>query len=92
MKKPDGRAVDLLSGDEVTLLQIPHTQTPSTQQNPVGLAVSTPTEEMANNCDDAVQVGTEMRFLQAVKVPAGHQKLVRRRISSDTDGGPLLEN
>ena len=90
MKKSDGRAADLLSGEEVMLLQdLP--PTPTSSQSQGELEVSSPTKKTANQKRDAAQnVEHEVRLLQAVKVPAGYQKLVRGRTNVDTDGRILL--
>ena len=85
MKKSDGSIADLLSG-EVTLPQPQSTA----KQNQGELAVSSPTEKMAKHGGETQQGEHEVRLLQAIKIPAGHQKLVRGRIPTDTDGGPPL--
>ena len=90
MKKSDGRAADLLSGEEVTLPQDLRPQ-PTANQSQGLPDVSSPTKMMASHGrGDAQQVEHEVRLLQAVKVSAGHQKLVRGRVHVDADGRTLL--
>ena len=77
MKKSDGSVADLLSGEEVTLPQ----PRPTAKRNQGELTVSLPTENTTNHGGETQQAEHEVRLL---KIPAGHQKLVRGRVSMDT--------
>ena len=70
MKKLDGSVADLLSGEEVTLPQ----PRPTPKRNQGELTVSLPTENTANHGGETQQAEHEVRLLQTIKIPAGHQK------------------
>ena len=66
-------------------LQDSQTPQPAIEQSQGGRTVSPPIERMADKQQDsAVQVGHEVRLLQAIKIPTGYQKLVRGRVSTET--------
>jgi hypothetical protein len=93
MRAPAGEATDLLSGQRVTLeiLKTSLPQTPASGPSIRGESSPLPTEDVVSRCEETKQpVGYEVRLLQAVRVPAGHQKLVRASIGADAGEGPLL--
>ena len=90
MERPDGKKTDLLSGQGEVLYKSPKMLS---LPKSAGHCVETPTpvlESQVLSKTPGPEADGEVHLLQAVKVPAGHQKLVRGRIDRDIDEELLL--
>ena len=84
---PNGKATDLFDRGEVTMNCNMVTSSMQEQDVPDTAPVAVKAEE---NRGMTPQVEQEVRLLQAVQIPAGHQKMVRGKVDMEPTEVPLM--